>query len=312
MTSYILKRLAYTVPTIFGVLLLTFLLFNLIEGDVSAELAGPDATPQTIKEVREQYGLNKPRFVAWDSQFFNHIRNALTFDFGRARDREPVSQKIKRGLGPTLAVTVPIFVGTLVVSVSVALIVAALHGTIWDITALVICVIGMSMPYLGFVLLGQYLLAYRWSLAPVFFSPDLPLAQNVALPVVLGIVAGLGSNVRFYRAIMLDQIHSHYVRTAYAKGLSTRGVLFRHVLRNAMIPIIARMSMAVPYLFVGSLLLERFFGIAGLGSMMIDAVAARDYAVINAMTFIGALIFIICDLFADISYHLIDPRVRLG
>ncbi len=309
MTTYIIRRLLYTIPIVFGVLLLTFVLFTLVGGDISIELAGKNATPETIAEIRQEYGLNKPLFLSWDSQFINHFKNALTFDFGRARDREPVIDKIKRGVGPSLALTVPMFFGIVIISVSLSLVVAFVRGSIWDVLAVVICIAGMSLPYLSFILFGQYFFAYKWGFFPVFFSPDLATFQYVALPVLIGIVTGLGGNVRFYRTIMLDEMQSDYVRTAFAKGLDTRQVLFKHVLKNAMIPIITRVVLAIPFLFLGSLLLERFFGIPGLGYLMIEAIGSRDYFVINAMTYISAILFVIFNVITDICYALVDPRV---
>jgi len=309
MTTYIIRRLLYTIPIVFGVLLLTFVLFTLVGGDISIEMAGKGATAETIEEIREEYGLNKPLFLSWDSQFINHFKNALTFDFGRARDREPVIDKIKRGVGPSLALTVPMFLGIVTISVSLSLIVAFVRGTVWDTIAVVICVAGMSIPYLSFILFGQYFFAYKWGLFPVFFSPDLTTAQYVALPVLIGIVTGLGGNLRFYRTVMLDEMQSDYVRTAFAKGLNTRRVLFKHVLKNAMIPIITRVVLAIPFLFLGSLLLERFFGIPGLGYLMIEAIGSRDYFVINAMTYIWAILFVVFNVMTDVCYALVDPRV---
>jgi len=250
MTTYVIRRLLYTIPIVFGVLLLTFVLFTLVGGDISIEIAGENAMPETIEEIRQEYGLNKPLFLSWDSQFINHFKSALTFDFGRARDRELVIDKIKRGVGPSLALTVPMFFGVIIIS-----------------------------------------------------------AQYVALPVLIGIVTGLGSNLRFYRTVMLDEMRSDYVRTAFAKGLGPARVLFKHVLKNAMIPIITRVVLAIPFLFLGSLLLERFFGIPGLGYLMIEAIGSRDYFVINAMTYISAILFVIFNVITDICYALVDPRV---
>jgi len=309
MTTYIIRRLLYTIPIVFGVLLLTFVLFTLVGGDISIEIAGKNATQETINEIREEYGLNKPLFLSWDSQFINHFKNALTFDFGRARDREPVIDKIKRGTGPSLALTVPMFLGVIIISVSLALVIAFVRGSAWDVLAVFLCVAGMSIPYLSFILFGQYFLAYKWGFFPVFFSPDLTMAQYVALPVLIGITAGLGGNLRFYRTVMLDEMRSDYVRTAFAKGLGTRRVLFKHVLKNAMIPIITRVVLAIPFLFLGSLLLERFFGIPGLGYLMIEAIGSRDYFVINAMTYISAILFVVFNVITDICYALVDPRV---
>jgi peptide/nickel transport system permease protein len=311
MTTYIIRRLLYTIPIVLGVLLLTFILFKIIPGDPAIQMAGKGASPKVIEEIREEYGLNKPLFFSRDSQFLNHFKNALTFDFGRALDRQRVIDKIKRGLGPSLAITIPMFLGILTISVSMSLFVAFVRATVWDVLVVVICVAAMSVPYLSFILFGQYFLAYKWGLFPVFFEPDLPLYKCVALPVLIGIAAGLGTNLRFYRTVMLDEMQSDYVRTAFAKGLPLRRVLFKHVLKNAMVPIITRVTLTIPYLFLGSLLLERFFGIPGLGYLMVEAISARDYFVINAMTYISALLFVLFNLLADICYALVDPRVSL-
>jgi peptide/nickel transport system permease protein len=311
MITYIIRRLLYTIPIVFGVLLLTFTLFTLVGGDISLEIAGKNASKETINEIRQEYGLNKPLFLAWDSQLVNHFKNALTFNFGRARDREPVIDKIKRGAGPSLSLMVPMFIGEVVISISLALVIAFVRGSKWDVMAVVLCVAGMSIPYLSFILFGQYFLAYKWGLFPVFFSPDLSLPQYVALPVLIGIVTGLGGSLRFYRTVMLDEMRNDYVRTAFAKGLSTRKVLFKHVLKNAMIPIITQVVLAIPFLFLGSLLLERFFGIPGLGYLMIEAIGSRDYLIINAMTYISAILFVLFNVITDICYAFVDPRISL-
>jgi peptide/nickel transport system permease protein len=310
MGTYIIRRLLYTIPIVFGVLLLTFILFTLVGGDISLEIAGKNATPETIAEIRHEYGFDRPLFFAWDSQFIRHFKDALTFNFGRALDRELVSDKIKRGVGPSLSLTVPIFFGEVIISVSIALVVAFVRGKIWDVLAVILCIIGMSIPYLSFILLGQYFLAYKWRLFPVFFSPDLSIPQYVALPVLIGIVTGLGGGVRFYRTVMLDEMRADYVRTAFAKGLDVKRVLFKHVLKNAMIPILTQVVLAIPFLFLGSLLLERFFGIPGIGYLMVEAIGARDYFVINAMTYIGAVLYVIFNLITDICYAIVDPRVK--
>jgi peptide/nickel transport system permease protein len=310
MIAYIIRRLLYTIPIIFGVLLITFVLFNIVGGDVSDQIAGKSASAETIAEIKNEYGWNKPLFLAVDSQFVNHLKNSLTFNFGTSwSDREPIIEKIKRGAIPSLALTVPMFFGSLILSISLALAVAFFRGSIIDILSVFICVALMSVPFLSFILFGQYFLAFKWGLFPVFFWPDLPVANYVALPVIIGIIASLGGNLRFYRTVMLDEMKNDYVRTAFAKGLDTRTVLFKHVLKNAMIPIITQVVLAIPFLFLGSLLLERFFGIPGLGYLIIDAIAARDFQVVNAMTFIGAILFVVFNLITDICYSIVDPRV---
>jgi peptide/nickel transport system permease protein len=299
------------IPIVFGVLLLTFILFTLIGGDISTQIAGKAADEETIREIREEYGFDKPLFLSWDSQFINHFKNALTFNFGRALDREPIIDKIKRGIGPSLSLTVPMFLLTVGVSVSLSLVVSYFRGGNLDFLVVVICVAGMSIPYLSFIMLGQYFLAYKWDIFPIYYWPDMHPAKVVALPVLIGVVAGLGGNLRFYRTIMLDELNNDYVRTAYAKGLGTGRVLFKHVLKNAMIPIITQVVLSIPYLFLGSLLLEKFFGIPGLGYLMIEAIGSRDFPVISAMVFILSILFVIFLVLTDICYALVDPRIKL-
>ncbi len=310
MKTYIIRRLLYTIPIVFGVLLVTFTLFNIVGGDVSDQIAGKAASRETRDEIRAEYGWDKPLFFSLDSQFLNYLKNAAIFNFGRSwYDRELVIDKIKRGAGPSLSLTIPMFLGTIFISITLALLVAYVHGTIIDVSVVFICVVGMSIPFLSFILFGQYFLAFKWNLFPVFFWPDLSPVQYVALPVLIGIAAGIGANLRFYRTVMLDEMRNDYVRTAFAKGLSTGRVLFKHVLKNAMIPIITQVVLAIPFLFLGSLLLERFFGIPGLGYLMIEAISARDFQVINAMTYIGAILFVIFNVITDICYSLVDPRI---
>ncbi len=383
MTAYLIRRLIYMVPIVIGVLLATFVLFKLVGGDISQQIAGKNADAETIAEIRHEYGFDKPLFVGlkpldgddwqavkdhyvavinadlaaeaeakqrpgmavapfeielkaqnrWlrelfsqrreahqfktalsmvtlDSQFVDHFRRAFTFDFGRALDKEKISEKILLGVGPSLTLTVPMFVGTLTISISMALIVAFLRGTAWDYVIVIVCVAGMSIPYLSFIIFGQYFFAYKMDWFPIFYAPDRPMFQSIILPALIGIAAGLGSNLRFYRTIMLDEIRSDYVRTAFAKGLTTRKVLFKHVLKNAMIPIVTNVVLSIPYLVLGSLLLERFFGIPGIGYLMIEAINARDFFVLNAMTFIMALLIAFFTLVTDICYAWVDPRVK--
>ena len=321
MFSYIIRRLLYVLPIVFGVMLVTFILFNLVRGDITNQLAGEYASAETRAEIQKEFGLDKPLFfdfkqspftkAFWDSQFINHLLSAATFDFGRSYyARELIWDKIKRGAGPSLALTVPMLIGTVVISISLSLVVAYFRGRWMDYILVLISIVGMSLPFLSFILFGQYFLAFKWGLFPVYFWPDLNVWQYTALPILIGIAAGIGGNLRFYRTVMLDELRNDYVRTAYAKGLSSRQVLFKHVLKNAMIPIITQVVLAIPFLFLGSLLLERFFGIPGLGYLMIDAIGSRDYKIINAMVYISAILFVVFNLITDICYAWVDPRVK--
>lgn len=370
------------VPIVIGVLLATFVLFKVVGGDISQQIAGKNADLETIAEVRHEYGFDKPLFagltplagddwqaarqdytaaiknerqvraesenrsvlpisafdldlkaqrkwlgdlfrqrlnahqfggalemITLDSQFSDHFKHALTFNFGRALDREKISDKILLGVGPSLSLTIPMFIGTLVVSISMALLVAFLRGTVWDYTIVILCIIGLSIPYLSFIIFGQYFFAYKMDWFPIFYSPDKPMIHSIILPALIGIAAGLGGSLRFYRTVMLDEIRSDYVRTAFAKGLTTRKVLFKHVLKNAMIPIVTNVVLSIPFLVLGSLLLERFFGIPGIGYLMIEAINARDFFVLNALTFMMALLIAVFTLLTDICYAWVDPRV---
>ncbi len=310
MITYILRRLLYTIPIVIGVLLLTFFLFTVVGGDISQQIAGKNADAQTIAEIRHEYGFDKPLFWSLDSQFLDHFKKALTFNFGRALDREKISEKILRGVGPSLSLTAPMFFGTLAISISLSLLVAFARGTWLDVTVVVLCVAGMSIPYLSFIIFGQYFFAYKIGAFPIMYMPEQSMTYSLALPILIGIAAGLGANLRFYRTVMLDEMRSDYVRTAFAKGLSTPKVLFMHVLKNAMIPIITNVVLVIPFLVLGSFLLERFFGIPGLGSLMIEAFASRDYFIINAMTFIFALLICFFTVLTDICYALVDPRIQ--
>ena len=326
MTTYIVRRLFYSIPIVFGVMLITFFLFRVVGGDISADIAGKSASASTIAEIRHEYGWDKPLFIntpAWeekgfvglfDSQFVHHLTQCASLDFGKSiRSRREITQIILDGAGPSLSVTVPMFLLSLIISLSISLLVAHLHGTKFDRAMLVICVMGMSIPYLSYIMLGQYLLAYKLGWFPVFgYQRGFGAFQYVALPVIIGVMGSLAGEVRMYRTVILDEVRADYVRTARAKGLSTQRVLFKHVLKNAMIPVITRVILAIPFLFLGSLLLERFFGIPGLGYLTIEAISGRDYPVINAMTFIGALLYVFGVIMTDICYAMVDPRIKLG
>lgn len=317
MTAFILRRLLYTAPIVCGVLLLTFVMFTLVGGDISYQIAGKNADAETIAEIRHEYGLDKALFIGpagdrFNSQFVAHFKNALTFNFGYDLNRELILERIGRGVMPSLSLTVPMFLGTLALSISLSLIVAFVRGSWLDVTLVVVCVAGMSIPYLSFIIFGQYVFAYQLDWFPIFFVPDQPVWISVVLPAMIGVAAGLGGSLRFYRTIMLDEMRCDYVRTALAKGLSTRTVLFKHVLKNAMIPIVTNVVLSIPYLVLGSLLLERFFGIPGLGDMMIQAINARDFFVLNAITFMMSLLIIVFTLLTDICYAWVDPRVSLS
>lgn len=325
MLSYIVRRLLYTPLIVIGVLLVTFLLFRVVRGDDSAEIAGKNASAETIAEIRKEYGYDKPLFIntdavsergvlaVFDSQFFHHFKNALTLDFGRSKQKQKVTTLLLQGAGPSLSLAVPIFLSLLVTSVSLSMIIALRRGGPLDTTLVIACVSGMSLPILATIMFGQYFFAHKLGWFPIYgYEPGLAGAKYFVLPVLLGMLAGLGGDVRFYRTVMLDEIQSDYIRTAKAKGQSTSRILYKHLLKNAMIPIISKVVLAIPFLFLGSLLLERFFGIPGLGYLMIEAIGSRDSQVIMALTFIISILFVLGNLATDVCYALVDPRVSLN
>jgi peptide/nickel transport system permease protein len=206
----------------------------------------------------------------------------------------------------------PVFVTGILVAISAALLFAFFRATWFDFTGMIVCVVLMSISSLFYIIAGQYLVARVWHLVPISgFAPGLDATRFLALPVAVGVIAGLGSNVRWYRAIFLEEIGKDYVRTARAKGLSEPAVLFRHVLKNGMIPILTGTVVLIPSLFLGSLITESFFGIPGLGSFTIEAILMQDFAIVRSMVFLGAVLYIVGLILTDISYTLVDPRVRL-
>ncbi|MCX6994030.1 MAG: ABC transporter permease [Kiritimatiellaeota bacterium] len=246
----------------------------------------------------------------FDTQFVFYLSQIARLDFGKSNfSNQRVAQMLKDGIGPSLCLTVPIFIVELVVAVSIALLCAFFRNTFVDRLIVVIAVVLMSVNYLVWIIFGQYVLGYRWGWFPLWGFESWTF---LLLPVLIGVVSGLGENVRFYRTIMLDEMYRDYVRTAFAKGVSRPGVLFKHVLKNGMIPILTNVVIAIPFLYTGSLLLEGFFGIPGLGNMGINAVNYSDVDVIRAIVLIGSILYVIANLMTDLCYALFDPRVKIG
>ena len=223
--------------------------------------------------------------------------------------REPVMDVLKRGVGPTLSLTVPMVVCGTLLGLALALGCAALRGGAFDKGVLVMSTVLMSVNYVVWVLAGQFFLAYKWRIFPIWGYEN---AFYLALPVLIGVLSSLGVDIRFFRTAVLDEIYKPYVRTARAKGLSGTAILVKHVLRNSLIPIVTYVSLSIPYLFTGSLLLETFFGIPGLGSVSLNAINSADLAVVRAVVLLGALLYQVVNLVTDLAYAALDPRVRLG
>ena len=245
-----------------------------------------------------------------DSQFVFYLGQIARFDFGRSNyANQRVAQMLKDGIRPSLFLTIPIFIVGLLVAIIISLVCAYFRDSWLDRTFVIVAVVLMSINYLVWIIVGQYFFAYRLGWFPIWGFESW---YYLLLPVLIGVISGLGDNLRFYRTIMLDEMYRDYVRTALAKGVSRGGVLFRHVLKNAMIPILTNVIIAIPFLYTGSLLLESFFGIPGLGNLGINAINYSDVDVVRAIVFIGALLYVAANLLTDICYALVDPRVRLG
>ncbi|MDR0993224.1 MAG: ABC transporter permease [Verrucomicrobiota bacterium] len=439
MTRYILRRLLQAVPTIFGVVLITFVLFHVVGGSPAAMVLGQNADARSLEEFDEVRGYNKPLFFGrwtptraleevdfrqappgvrrrwglggegplrlaesealqiplafplpkggtwrvtvrgtgagfpqsgkffstlwkkndsslrtwrqvvrpaemaaeeveavlrpgfragsggaeilqvclergtrhgFDSQLWAYIQRVARLDFGTSTSlNRPVLQLLKAGVGPSLALTVPILVIELVVSLTLALLCAYRRGSWLDRSLVAVCVALMSINYLVWIVFGQFVLAYTWGWFPVWGFESW---RNLLLPVLIGVATGLGVNVRFYRTLLLEEMHKDYVRTAVAKGLGKGRVLFKHVLKNALGPVITNVALALPFLYTGSLLLESFFGIPGLGYLSLNAIHSSDVDVVRAVVLVGALLFTVTNVLADVAMAWVDPRVKLS
>lgn len=263
-------------------------------------------TPTEIDWIELRRKVSNP----FDSQLAFYLRQIARFDFGMSSSaNQPVARLLKEGLLPSLSLTVPIFFVELIVTLLLSLLCAFFRNRWIDRFFVVISVALMSVNYLVFIVAGQYFLAYKWGVFPVWGYES---ARYLLLPVIIGVVSGLGGGIRFYRTIMLDELYKEYVRTALAKGVSHRGVLLKHVLKNAMIPIVTNVVIAIPFLYTGSLLLETFFGIPGLGYLGVNAIFSSDVDLLRAIVFIGAVLFVMANLLTDICYAWVDPRVKLS
>jgi peptide/nickel transport system permease protein len=310
--AYLVRRTAYGLATVIGVLALLFVLFFLYAEpiDMARRAVGEKAPPEVLQTWIENHGYDRP----WSEQLVDHYRKMLSFDFGRSDlDDSSIAGRLRRGVGPSLTLTLPLFAIGLFVSIVLSLFVAYFRETYIDRAGVMLCVFGMSVSILIYIIGGQFLIGkiLHWFPISGFDADPAVIARFMALPVLIGVLSGFGSDVRFYRTVFVEEGSRDYVRTARAKGCGDGRIMARHVLPNAMIPILTRVVVAIPFLFTGSLLLEAFFGIPGLGSMTVDAIQGNDFSTLRAMVFIGSLLFIGAQILTDVSYTLVDPRVRL-
>ncbi|NGM88790.1 ABC transporter permease [Parapusillimonas sp. SGNA-6] len=323
MIRYVLRRLLYGALILVGVNLLTFVLFfavNTPDDMARLSIGGQRVSQDAIEKWKADRGYDKPLFYnaqakgaqKWtDTIFADRSLPLLRFDFGFSDEGRDIGHEVARRMGPSLALALPTFVLGLFVCVAFALLLVFFKGTRLDFAGVVLCVVLLSISGLFYIIAGQWLFAkvLRWVPYSGYVDGWGSL-RFLILPVLVGIVSRLGAESRFYRTLFLEEAGKDYVRTARAKGLSERVVLFRHVLRNAMLPILTGTVTAIPLLFMGSLISESFFGIPGLGSYTIDAINAQDFSIVRAMVFLGSALYIVGLILADISYTIADPRVR--
>lgn len=324
MLAYIIRRLLYAIPILIGINLLTFALFFVVNSPddmARSQLGDKYVTPEAIENWKRENGYDKPLFYNaaeglpgsfTETIFFTKSVRLFAFDFGRSESGRDITADVSRRMWPSLALALPTFVVGIWVNICVALMVVMFHATKLDRWAVFVFVVLMSISYLFYIIGGQYLIAKLWKLVPISgFNASVQPWKFLILPVLVGVIAGIGQGARWYRTLFLEESSQDYVRTARAKGCSEISILFKHILPNALIPILTGVVVLIPTLFMGSLVMESFFGIPGLGNYMLEAIRSQDFAIVRSMVFIGSILYIIGLLLTDISYTVADPRVRL-
>ncbi len=325
MTAYLLRRVLYALPILIGVNLITFVLFFVVnspEDMARMQLGAKRVTPEAVAAWKAERGYDRPLLYndeadglgrLTETLFFDKSLRLFAFDFGASDAGRDIGYDIGQRMWPSLAVAVPVLLVGLLVDISLALFIVLFRGTYIDLAGVVLLVAMLSISGLFYIIGGQYLLGKLLRLAPISgYDLGLEAWKFLVLPVIIGILSGVGSGARLYRTLFLEEAQKDYVRTARAKGLGERLVLFRHILGNALIPILTGLVVVLPLLFMGSLLTEAFFGIPGLGSYTLDAINNQDFAIVRAMVFLGSVLYILGLILTDISYTLVDPRVRLS
>lgn len=324
MIAYIIRRCLYAIPILAGVNLIIFFLFFYVNSpdDMARKILGEkNITQEAIERWKKEHNYHLPLFINHQEQgilkisqtiFYQKSIGLFWFDFGKSdRNNIDIGYQIKKRMKPSLLIALPTFILGILVTVTFAMFLAYFRGTYLDYGGVIICIIMMSISSLFYIIGGQYLFGIILKLFPISgYDIGIHALKFVSLPVLIGIIAGIGGNVRFNRTIFLEEITKDYIRTARSKGLSEEIVLFKHCLKNAMIPILTTVVMTIPFLFMGSLLMESFFAIPGLGSFTIDAIQAQDFAIVRSMVYLGSILYIAGLILTDISYTLVDPRIR--
>jgi peptide/nickel transport system permease protein len=325
MTQYIIRRLLYSLPLLMGVNILTFVLFFVVNSPddmARMQLGQKHVTEQSIANWKQQHGYDVP--LLWNSDvqgekkitetiFYQKSVGLFLFRFGVSDSGRNIGADIKERSWPSLAVALPTLIVGLLVNICFALMMVLFRNSYLEHAGIVLCVILMSVSSLFYIIGGQFFIGKVLKLVPISgYDDGMAAIKFLILPVLIGVFSGIGSGARWYRTLFLEEVEKDYVRTARAKGLSETQTLFRHVLPNAMIPILTGVVVVLPLLFMGSLIMESFFSIPGLGSYTIDAINSQDFAIVRAMVFLGSVLYVIGLLLTDISYTLVDPRVRLS
>lgn len=324
MFAYIIRRILYAIPILIGVNLITFVLFFMVNTPDSmarAHLGERYVTSEEVIRWKQEHGYDKPLFFNGSQQGIQSLTNTLffskslelfLFDFGRSNQGRDIGQDISQRMWPSLAIAIPTLLIGLAVDITFALFLALFRGSYFDNFGIIVCVVLMSISSLFYIIIGQFIFSKLLRWVPLSgYQSGLAAFKFVILPIVIGILGGIGASTRWYRTIFLEEFSKDYVRTARAKGLSEWNVLYKHILKNALIPILTGIVVIIPTLFLGSLILESFFGIPGLGSYTIDAIQQQDFDIVRVMVFLGTLMYIVGLILTDISYTLVDPRVRL-
>ena len=324
MIKYIIKRFIYAIPILIGVNLLTFTLFFVVnspEEVARLHLGNKRVTQEQIVQWNEERGYNNPLFynssqkgldVFKETIFYEKSLKLFLFDFGISDSGRDIKYDIKQRMLPSLAIALPSLLVGLFVNITIALFFVFFRSTKVDYVGVILCVALMSISSLFYIIGGQYLISKLLHLVPISgYAQGYEAIKFLVLPVIISVIYGIGSGTRWYRSLFLEEIEKDYVKTAKSKGLSESAVLFNHVFKNALIPILTGVVVILPLLFLGSLIVESFFGIPGLGSYTIDAIQSQDFAIVRAMVFLGTILYIFGLILTDISYTFVDPRVRL-
>lgn len=323
MLAYVMRRLCYAIPILIGVNFITFFLFFMVntpDDMARMHLGEKHVTSEAIARWKHKEGYDKPLFVNVQATGVDKVVNTLfytksmelfTFNFGMSDQGRDISHDIEQRMWASLALALPTLIIGLSVNITFALLVALFRGSRFDYFAMSLCVVMMSISGLFYVIFGQYLFGKLLQLVPISgYQSGLSAMRFLILPVLIGVVSGIGAGTRWYRSIFLEETQKEYVRTARSKGLSEIAVLFKHILKNGMIPILTGVVVIIPTLFLGSLIMESFFGIPGLGSYTIDAIAHQDFDIVRVMVFLGTVLYILGLVLTDVSYTFVDPRVR--